>query len=100
MLVWRQGRIGGNFANLARSRNTILVSSGLTDRAMTFNGQRIIDSKDGGVMAHGTYSAPGKTFVLFETDQGPSGAMFQIVAVAGTRAFRQCRRQADDTSRL
>lgn len=37
-------------------------------------------------MAHGTYSAPGKAFVLFETDQGPSCAMFQIVAVAGRQA--------------
>jgi hypothetical protein len=83
---------GGREASAATSQtlrvagNTIVVSSGITDGAVTFNGQRIIDSKDGAVMAHGTYSAPGKAFVLFETDQGPSCAMFQIVAVAGRQA--------------
>jgi hypothetical protein len=84
--VWRQGRIGGNFANLARSRNTIVVSSGITDGAVTFNGRRILDSDIGAVGVHGTYPASGKTFLLVETDQGPSCAMFRIIAVAGRQA--------------
>jgi hypothetical protein len=65
--------------------NIIVVSSGPVQGEVTFNGRRIIDS-DNGAMAHGTYSAPGKTFVLFETDQGPSCAMFRVIAVAGRQA--------------
>lgn len=66
--------------------NTLVVSSGITQGAVTFNGRQIIDSGNGAVTAHGTYPAHGKTFVLVETDLGPSCAMFQIVAVAGRQA--------------
>jgi hypothetical protein len=66
--------------------NSIAVSSGLFQGEVTFNGRRIINSDTGMVTAHGTYPAPGKTFVLVETDQGPSCAMFRIVAVAGRQA--------------
>jgi hypothetical protein len=66
--------------------NTIAVSSNAVQGAVTFNGQRIIDSDDGAVMAQGTYPAAGKTFLLFETDQGPSCAMFRVIAVAGRQA--------------
>ena len=66
--------------------NTIVVSTGLANGAVTFNGRRIIDSDNGVVAAHGTYRASGKTFVLIEEDQGPSCAMFQIIAVAGKQA--------------
>jgi hypothetical protein len=72
--------------SLSVEGNTLVVSSGPVQGEVTFNGRQIIDSDNGAVMAHGTYSAPGKAFVLFETDQGPSCAMFQIVAVAGRQA--------------
>ena len=66
--------------------NSIAVSSGLFQGEVTFNGRRIINSDTGVVTAHGTYPASGKTFVLVETDQGPSCAMFRIIAIAGRQA--------------
>lgn len=66
--------------------NTIAVTSGPANGAVTFNGRRIIDSNNGVIAAHGTYPASGKTFILIEEDQGPSCAMFQIIAVAGKQA--------------